>query len=441
MSSVNWMKMTRQRAGSMKVHLDDKERMEHEHSNVHIDKSLSHLNSVIGCESYQQALDRMNDRTKTVDAIQPPKRRVKDRVVACMLEVPCPLEIQEQGKDAQFFEVMYKEMQQYFGAENVHGAFIHRDEQHEYTGKDGQEYTSLYHAHVMVSAYTADKGINGKAFETRARLKEFNDIVNKACEREFGIELNTHGLAGHQSVEYLKKQEEYNQVTGDLIRSQEGLEQNIQDAAYLQQRLEIKRDEYQREIDKRERIGKTWTGKAKDNITVNKEGYERALNTCKDFDDIEARQQRKQKELDKKQKRLDQQRQEQEQRQQEQDQRQQALNQQQRDLELLIQQQVDQRTKNLTDELNQYKTLAEQNIYQGMGKYRDNEYFIGVTFAEIVDICKEYKTIPAAACNYLINTKTEAEQNAIDQKLNKSLTQSVTQTKTYVRSRDDDFER
>ena len=77
----------------------------------------------------------------------------------------------------------------------------------------------------------------------------------------------------------------------------------------------------------------------------NKEGYERALSTCKEIDNIDAQQQRKQKELDKRQKQLDQQKQEQEQRHQEQEQRQRELDQQQRDMELLIQQQVDQRTK------------------------------------------------------------------------------------------------
>lgn len=280
MSSVNWMKMTMQRAGSMNIHLGNKERIEIEHSNKHIDKSLSYLNSTIGCNDYSEAYQAMRERTKAVDAVQPPQRKVKDRVVACMLEIPCPLQIQEQGKDEEFFQTMYKTMQDYFGAENVHGAFIHRDEQHTYTGKDGQEYTSLYHAHVLVSAYTPEKGINGKAFETRKRLNEFNKLCDRTCEREFGIPLNTGNLPGKVSVEQLKAREEYHQQI--KLNKEKQIE-----AEAIALKTELLKQQNDQEQQRRDNMGQSWKATLTDRVTMSKSAYEEVLETSKGFDQHE----------------------------------------------------------------------------------------------------------------------------------------------------------
>ena len=50
MASVNWQKMTKQAAGAMKRHNGKKERVEGNHTNKHIDKSMSHLNIYIGAD-------------------------------------------------------------------------------------------------------------------------------------------------------------------------------------------------------------------------------------------------------------------------------------------------------------------------------------------------------------------------------------------------------
>ena len=50
MASVNWQKMTKQAAGAMKRHHRKKERVEGNHTNKHIDKSMSHLNIYIGAD-------------------------------------------------------------------------------------------------------------------------------------------------------------------------------------------------------------------------------------------------------------------------------------------------------------------------------------------------------------------------------------------------------
>lgn len=204
-ASVNWMKATKQKAGGLKKHLGKKERVELNHSNTHINKELSHLNYSIGCSDYNEALHSMNERTKEVDAVLPPKRIRKDRVTCCFLEVPCPRKITEQGRSDEFFRNIHELYRKFFGEENVHGTMVHKDEVHEYIDAHKKVKTmSLEHAHTLVSSFTPSKGINGKAFETKARLNALNKAVNAMCIQCFGISFNTGEKANNEQLEVLK---------------------------------------------------------------------------------------------------------------------------------------------------------------------------------------------------------------------------------------------
>ena len=216
MASANWLKATTQKAGAMKRHLGHQERKKGNHSNKNIDTSLSKLNYTIGCGDYSEALERMKERTKEVDAVQPPKRIRKDRVTCCFIELPCPDVLTQQERSDEFFLKAYQVMQNFFGDSNVHGGFVHKDERHEYTDKDGKKKMSLEHMHTLVSAYTADKGINGKAFETKGRLRAFNKALDVMCVKEFGISLNTGETPERKSVERLKQETELRREANEL---------------------------------------------------------------------------------------------------------------------------------------------------------------------------------------------------------------------------------
>lgn len=219
MASANWMKATTQKAGALKKHLDQTEREKGKHSNQHIDKELTVNNYTIGCESFNEALSRMKARTKEVDELIPPKRIRKDRVTCCFLELPCPRELTVQGRSDEFFRQSYEVMRNFFGAENVHGGFVHKDEVHEYTDKGGISKTSLEHIHVIVSAYTPEKGINGKAFETKKRLNALNKALDDMCWRSFGVRLNTQETPDHKTVERLKVETELREEETKLRRT------------------------------------------------------------------------------------------------------------------------------------------------------------------------------------------------------------------------------
>ena len=238
MASINWQKQTMQKAGAMKRHHGQKERLNNNHSNKDIDKSLTSQNYYIGCSDYSDAYKKMRERVAAVDKKYPPERVTKDRKVCCSLEAPCPAEISAKGEDEErrFFEELHKLYVEFFGEENVHGTCVHKDEVHKYTdSKTKEERESLSHGHSLVSCYAEwtqvkkngesieRKGINGKNFQTKARLSELNAAVCKMVKREFGVEYNTGEEARHKKVEILKAETELAEVQVKLDQTKDEL--------------------------------------------------------------------------------------------------------------------------------------------------------------------------------------------------------------------------
>ncbi len=203
MASCDFLKATHSKAssGGMRVHLENESRELHGHSNTDIDTTKTERNYAIGCETYSKALEHLKERTRAVDAIIPPMRVKKDRVTAVFLEIPCPNEIVDRDK---FFQKAYDFACERLGKDNVHGGFVHKDEVHEYTDKNGHIRTSLEHMHVLASPYTAEKGINGKAFLTKPFLIEWNKAFCQMVAKEFGVQYNTHEAPGKKTVEEMK---------------------------------------------------------------------------------------------------------------------------------------------------------------------------------------------------------------------------------------------
>jgi len=77
MASADWLKLTSPHAAGMEKHLDAAKRLTVNHSNTDIDKTKSHLNLIIGCITYSEALQAMRQRVKDVDKLYPPLKRKK----------------------------------------------------------------------------------------------------------------------------------------------------------------------------------------------------------------------------------------------------------------------------------------------------------------------------------------------------------------------------
>lgn len=234
MASLDMKKYTTAGACGLKIHLDDKERMTHTHSNTDIDVNKTNENYWIGCENYQDMINSWSARQINADREHPPGRIRKDRITAVMVECKCPWEIANQGKEYNFFNDFYGFMIKKLGAENVHGLTVHVDEVHDYE-EHGQIKTSMIHAHMMITPYAywqdskgiAHEGINGKHFLTREMLRELQKEFNELCLEKYGIEYQTHGEPKHRSVEDLKREGQAQQI----IKQREALENKASELA------------------------------------------------------------------------------------------------------------------------------------------------------------------------------------------------------------------
>lgn len=208
MASLDLEKLTLSAARGLRVHNGQHERETLNHSNPDIDKTLTAQNYTIGCTDYSEALRKMEERTKAVDAVQPPKRNNGDkRIVAVSVYAPCPQSIRDGGRADEFHQAVCDFYCDQWGAENVHGMCVHRDEIHKYVDKHGEERESLEHSHTLVSPYTTAKGINGKEFMQRQNLVDIQAEMNAMVKERFGVDYNTGDTPERKTVEQLKREQ------------------------------------------------------------------------------------------------------------------------------------------------------------------------------------------------------------------------------------------
>lgn len=209
MASVN-LKKEQIRTGRIigTNHMDrTKENDKRSHSNKNINPELSPRNFHVGCDSFQEAMNKAEKRLKEVDAVLPPKRLKKDRIEVLLVNIPCPREITEQGKTKEFFNKVNDCMKEYFGEENWHGMEIHVDEVHEYYDRNKHEQCmSLEHAHGVATPFVEGKGVNAKGFMTKANLSRATQVIDEMCLKEFGISYRTYADPQHKSIEELKSE-------------------------------------------------------------------------------------------------------------------------------------------------------------------------------------------------------------------------------------------
>lgn len=224
MASLDLEKLTLSEARGRLVHLGQREREQLNHSNPDIDKSLTPLNYTIGCSDYSEAVRKMEERTKEVDEVQPPKRNMGDkRIVAVSVWAPCPQSIRDSGRADEFHQAVYDFLCDYYGAENVHGMCVHKDEIHTYVDKQGEARESLEHSHTLVSAYTKTKGINGKEFTQKKNLIDVQKAMNKMVRERFGTDYNTGDTPSKKTVEQLKREQIKAKTEKEIVDTQKEL--------------------------------------------------------------------------------------------------------------------------------------------------------------------------------------------------------------------------
>lgn len=194
MSSVDFSKCKGAAGAARIAHMERHDGKDVDYANKWIDRERTHLNSVVDSNgivedgkapSSRQTLARLKERVREIDAMEPPKRIRKDRVTMVTLTVAAPEGLPPGIREKQFFQLVYDEIAEFCGgAENVSCGFIHRDEVHDYIDTDGSRRTSRPHMHMAVIPYVEGKGVNGKAFETRARMRALNERIDQRCREE-----------------------------------------------------------------------------------------------------------------------------------------------------------------------------------------------------------------------------------------------------------------
>ena len=158
-------------------------------SNKHIDPTKSHLNKNLDTR-YSNSTEMQTailKRVKEVDAVLPPQRKKKDRIVSVCIEIPAPRENMSYEDAVRFLEAADKAITKKLGEENCHGSMIHADEQHKYidTSKD-RFVESRIHLHKDVIPYVDGKGVNGKEFVKKQLYRELNQLLDEVCMKELG---------------------------------------------------------------------------------------------------------------------------------------------------------------------------------------------------------------------------------------------------------------
>lgn len=295
MASVNVCKYNMANMKGLRVHLDSLMRQKCNHSNEHINTTISSENRVIGCKNYSAMMRKLKNRIDEVDKEHPPKKLVAERVVCLGVEVKCPKELSDFGKTDDWFASVYNLLRDQYGELNVIGGFIHKDEVHEYYDADLKAMTeSLEHCHFYIVPETSwtDKeavrgsdgkklrddngkliyqdcqrhGINAKHFVTKDMLRNINQLVDELCVKEYGISYMTHGLVRGKSVEQLKVRSESEAEILRLSEERDSLLSQINELSDLLGKNAVRHDMF---------------GRVKHSgefITVHQDTYEKFMN-------------------------------------------------------------------------------------------------------------------------------------------------------------------
>ena len=172
------------------------------HKNQQIDTSKTKENFSVKVTDYSSVCKAYDDRMKEVEKTNTNKR--KDRVTLLTLEYAIPDEI-PYDKHEEYVKKVNGIVESMYGSENVLGWYVHRDEIHDYTDKDGQRRTSKNHAHGFVVPELNGQ-LNAKQCSSRKNMVTLNNAIDDMTKRDYGCTFKVGGKKNTKTVEELKKE-------------------------------------------------------------------------------------------------------------------------------------------------------------------------------------------------------------------------------------------
>lgn len=230
-----------------------------QYRNADLDTSRTHLNSVImnsdnigvdqfdGLLSAHDTYKAIKEAVDRVDRELPPSRIRKDRVIMVAHCVAAPEGLPEE-KEEQFFKIVHDEIAKFAGGhQNVTPGIIHRDEIHVYKDRiTGDDKESRVHLHMDSIPFVKGKGINGKLYESRTRMSQLNQAIDKRCWKELGVRfLTEEPLKTNQKGKSVEDLKQYSKTVDPLKKQVKELEATI-----ASKRNEIQSlDDYKQELE------------------------------------------------------------------------------------------------------------------------------------------------------------------------------------------------
>ena len=202
MASVNYKKLHgANEVKSKLMHCDKFERLEHEHSNEHINKANTLKNKQ--SNDYADACQRYDKLIEKLDKKSGANKR-KDRVTCFGLEIPRPKDLPPE-RMREWSSSVLKCVQDYYAESKVVCAYIHLDEVHEYIDAITKE-TVMSREHVHIYIVPEHNGkLNGKWFSNASNMKKMNNLVHEMTERDYGVQFMDGSKRKGPKVEFLKQ--------------------------------------------------------------------------------------------------------------------------------------------------------------------------------------------------------------------------------------------
>lgn len=208
MASVNWYKVKSvNEAKAIERHNERSELDEVNHSNEHIDKNLTHLNTILFSEpgkmdEYLSAIDEYNESVGK-------RKRRSDAVVSINLETTFPKGDLTEDDKIEFCREITRFMFEKFNNNTLTHCSIHRDEIHEYLNAENEKVMSEEHVHAdFIPVRKNEDGslqMIGSDLVVKSTMIELNTRLNDwSIER--GFTYNTGSKKRGVKVEQLKRE-------------------------------------------------------------------------------------------------------------------------------------------------------------------------------------------------------------------------------------------
>lgn len=198
-----------------------------QHTNLHIDKSLTEYNFTYRGLDYKQCCDAYDKRMAEIDQGRPGNGKNARTIMQSVILYPPAALAGNREKLRDWFEKAGKLAEDRFGADLIDIA-VHFDEVHTYTDPETkEERTSREHAHMWLVP-EVDGKLNGKKFSSREVITGFNDELQAMSIKKFGCPMMDGSKAkGGRKVEDMKAA---SQAT-EIIAQAEKQAQKVQEEA------------------------------------------------------------------------------------------------------------------------------------------------------------------------------------------------------------------